>query len=81
MNTIKDRNGKVFGKVLEWPNLSGANLSWADLSGADLTRANLFGTNLSGADLSWADLSEARYNGYTAWPKGFDPVAAGCVKS
>ena len=56
---------------------SKVDLSRADLSVANLSGANLSGANLSGANLSGANLSGAKYNKYTVWPKGFDPVKAG----
>ena len=41
--------------------------------------ANLSGANLSGANLDRVDLSEARTDGHTTWPDGFDPQAAGVI--
>lgn len=70
-------------------NLAGANLARADLNWAVLREADLRGANLNHASLGWVDftqsnveaaiLTEARYNGYTKWPPGFSPEAAGCV--
>jgi hypothetical protein len=51
----------------------------ADLSGANLERADLRGANLSGANLDRVDLSEARTDGHTTWPDGFDPQATGVI--
>ena len=51
----------------------------ANLRGARLEGANLGATDLTGADLSGADLSGAKANEDTAWPDGFDPVAAGVI--
>ncbi|WP_395741864.1 pentapeptide repeat-containing protein [Prosthecobacter sp.] len=65
-------------------NLRGANLKKCkiinvgykcDLSGADLRGTNLRGGNISDT----ASLKKAIYDDDTAWPNGFDPVAAGCV--
>ena len=47
--------------------------------GANLDGANLDGANLSGANLDRVDLSEARTDGHTTWPDGFDPQATGVV--
>ena len=52
--------------------LHAADLRDADLEGADLDAADLRGANLDGADLQGATFSPE-----TAWPAGFDPVAAG----
>ena len=75
-------------------DLSIANLNMADLSGAHLINAHMGGinffmvnlrgselsmTDLSNSDLSMADLMGAKYNKYTQWPDGFDPVKAGAV--
>ena len=69
-----------------------AGLSSAQLPGADLRRANLHeawlrdsclhGADLRDADLRGAELDGADFRGstfsrVTAWPAGFDPVAAG----
>ena len=73
---------------LRGADLGGANLNSADLSRADLSRANLVGADLSDADLRGTDLrgdligtilADAQYDEYTAWPEGFDPLAAGAV--
>ena len=48
---------------------SEAIFEWPALPGADLTRAFLAGTKLT----------RAKANGYTTWPDGFDPVAAGLI--
>jgi uncharacterized protein YjbI with pentapeptide repeats len=53
-------------------DLRDADLKDADLEGADLDAADLRGANLDGADLQGATFSPE-----TAWPAGFDPVAAG----
>jgi hypothetical protein len=55
------------GGYLYKVNLSGVNLEGANLEGANLKETNLEGTNLSGA----------KYNEYTIWPEGFDPIQAG----
>jgi uncharacterized protein YjbI with pentapeptide repeats len=72
------------GADLGGANLSGANLRAADLSGAnllgaDLSDARLDGTDLSSAHLSSANLEGAVYDGFTVWPKGFDPRLAGAI--
>jgi len=53
-------------------DLRNADLRDADLEGADLDAADLRGANLDGADLQGATFSPE-----TAWPAGFDPMAAG----
>jgi hypothetical protein len=68
-------------------NLSDTDLRRADLSDTDLQEAMLRGVRLQGAniraaqlqrvDLSHAQLQEARANGKTVWPDGFDWKAAG----
>jgi len=52
--------------------LHGADLRDAHLEGADLDAADLRGADLDGADLRGSTFSRV-----TAWPAGFDPVAAG----
>jgi uncharacterized protein YjbI with pentapeptide repeats len=54
----------VFVKVNGYTIEPWAILSWANLAGANLDRV---------------DLSEARTDGHTTWPEGFDPIAAGVV--
>jgi uncharacterized protein YjbI with pentapeptide repeats len=90
----KLRNAELSGADLQGVDLSGAdlrdaNISNAKMSGAILVEANLIGADLSSADLSGADMSQAhlfeadlrvtKYDRYTRWPEGFDPVAAGAV--
>ena len=53
-------------------DLRDADMEDAHLEGADLDAADLRGANLDGADLRGATFSPE-----TAWPAGFDPVAAG----
>jgi hypothetical protein len=53
-------------------DLRDANLRDADLEGADLDAADL-----RGADLDGANLRAATFSPLTAWPAGFDPLAAG----
>ena len=82
----KDFAADLSGKDLRGANLSGANLSGADLSNAslgdaNLTGAKLFGANLTGADLTAAKLAGTTYNDATVWPQGFDPKAAGAIRS
>ena len=60
---------------LSWfaaPFLKGANLE-----GANLEEAYLKGANLEEAYLKGANLEGANHDGYTIWPKGFDPLAHG----
>ena len=52
----------------------GANLEGADFKGADLS-----GVDLKGAVLDKANLTGAGANDETAWPEGYDPVAAGVI--
>ena len=73
------------GTKLKGANLKNANLSYANLQGVDLSDANLQGTNLAWANLQMAylytaNLQDARYNIFTIFPDGFDPVAAGAIK-
>ncbi|MCB9758513.1 MAG: pentapeptide repeat-containing protein [Alphaproteobacteria bacterium] len=63
-------------------DLRGAELAQASLSGAILIDADLRGASLVGADLQRAQLDRARLDdaladARTAWPRDFDPVAAG----
>ncbi len=67
------------GADLQRANLAGVNLQGADLSWAGLLRADLQRANLSGANLAEADLHGAVADEDTAWPEGFDPVAAGVI--
>ena len=82
------------GANLQRANLSGANLFGADLTRANLKGADLKGANLSGVLGLWAILwvvspGAVRLEGPnferafadedTAWPEGFDPVAAGVI--
>jgi hypothetical protein len=55
-------------------DLRDANLRGADLEGADLDAADLRGAVLDGANLRAATFSPL-----TAWPAGFDPLAAGAT--
>lgn len=61
---------------LQHSDFSGANLQEADLSGAVL-----WGTVFSAAKLERAVFIGAEYDGQTAWPEGFDPVAVGAKKT
>ncbi len=47
--------------------------------GANLTGARLIEANLKGAVLDKANLTGAGANDETAWPEGYDPVAAGVI--
>ena len=69
------------GAHLGGANLNGANLHGADLREADLREAYLGGAHLRGAKLSRANLLEAMYDDATTWPIGFDPEAAGAIRS
>jgi uncharacterized protein YjbI with pentapeptide repeats len=72
--------------------LKDADLRQADLRGANLLMARLANAELGGADLrdaqlldrrccyAHAILTSARYDAYTRWPSGFDPVKARAVK-
>ena len=73
----------VENDLTDW-DFSGQNLSSAYLGGSTLTNANLTGANLSSAFLGDAAgfltavvTSTTIYNQWTAFPDGFDPVAAG----
>jgi uncharacterized protein YjbI with pentapeptide repeats len=57
--------------------LHAADLRNADLEGADLEGADLDAADLQGANLDGADLRGATFSPETAWPAGFDPLAAG----
>ena len=57
--------------------MHGADLREADLRGAHLEGADLDAADLRGADLDGADLRGSTFSRVTAWPAGFDPVAAG----
>ena len=68
------RDGSLLGADLCRANLSGAHLNEANLSGADLSEARLRNGNLLGAFLGGA-----KYDQYTKWPEGLDPVEAGAI--
>jgi uncharacterized protein YjbI with pentapeptide repeats len=55
--------------------LGGANLSGANLCGADLSAANMDDS----AEQEQTVLKLARFDEFTKWPDGFDPIAAGAV--
>jgi uncharacterized protein YjbI with pentapeptide repeats len=59
--------------------LHAADLRDADLRDADLEGADLDAADLRGADLDGADLRAATFSPLTAWPAGFDPLAAGAT--
>jgi uncharacterized protein YjbI with pentapeptide repeats len=76
------KDAKLAGASLRSADLTGATLRRAVLERADLTGASLRGTDLRqawliDAKLAGADLTGAVYDLTTAWPSGFDPVAAG----
>jgi hypothetical protein len=65
------------GAVLVRANLRGcdcrqANFQGANLEGATLTAADLCGADLLSANLKGATLLQARYDGQTRWPRGFE---------
>lgn len=73
-------------------NLTEADLRHADLRGAyfnftNLEKADLRNANLGNVDFAYneaknewsAFLGGAKYNRYTVWPNGFDPVVLGAV--
>lgn len=75
---------------LIYAHLEKAILVYVDLRGANLQKAHLEGTDLKWAHLEGADLrkityddhtlwTEAKYNEFTQWPDGFNPVVAGCI--
>lgn len=55
------------------------DLRSADFRGVDLTDADLTGRDLSDADLTGANLTGARYDLFTIWPTGLDPIRVGAV--
>ena len=57
--------------------LPGADFRRADLHEAWLRDACLHAADLRGAKLAGADLQGATFSPQTAWPAGFDAVAAG----
>ena len=79
----------LYGVFLRDANLTGANLIRANLTAVDLRGANLSGANLSGGNLYKANLQDAdltntnlhgnKYDAFTIWPEGFDPIAQGAV--
>lgn len=74
-----------------------ADLRNANLSGSTLDKANLKGALLGGADLRDAamghdrtyaghpaeppNVSQAKYDASTLWPRGFDPVRNGAIRT
>lgn len=70
----------LFMADLRGANLTGADFTEADLTEADLVRADLVRADLRGANLHGTNFTEAKYNQYTRWPKGFDPVKAGAIE-
>ena len=71
------RNANLWKANLTEVNFLGADLRNSDLSGADLYQADLRGANLTGAHLVNTNLEKAKYNRFTTWPDGFDPILAG----
>ena len=61
------------------------NLHTADMRGADLRGADLTGANLGGAIYTrrgWVStVRGTRYDAYTRWPAGFDPLKHGAILS
>jgi pentapeptide repeat protein len=69
------------GAILREALLDGADLTNARLKGADLSGAHLYGTKLKGAEFERTILTGAKYDELTEWPKGFNPKAAGALRS
>jgi uncharacterized protein YjbI with pentapeptide repeats len=67
------------GADLCWANLSEAHLSLTHLIKADLSEADLIQANLGEAYLGQTTLSGAKYNKFTQWSSGFDPIQAGAI--
>ena len=59
--------------------LHAADLRDADLRDADLEDADLDAADLRGAKLEGTDLRGATFSPVTAWPAGFNPLAAGAT--
>ncbi|MBI4674022.1 MAG: pentapeptide repeat-containing protein [Chloroflexi bacterium] len=77
-----DLRGADLGQAnLSSANLANADLTGANLVGADLSDADLRGADLYDANLIGADLRGARFNQNTMFPAGFDPHAAGAIRS
>ena len=57
-------------------DLTNSRLTNADLSGANLTNANMLGTFVSSAAFN----SNTVFNQWTAFPRSFDPIAAGLTR-
>ncbi|MBT7095797.1 DUF4440 domain-containing protein, partial [Candidatus Poribacteria bacterium] len=72
--TLRGANAR--GAILQEADLRRADLRDGDFSWADFAEADLRGTQLAGASLAEARLRGARYDERTAFPAGFDPVAA-----
>jgi hypothetical protein len=68
------------GAQLQGAVLHGARLRSAYLDGAQLQGAHLGGAKLYLTDLDHAQLQGALYNPGTAWPRDFDPDAAGAIR-
>jgi hypothetical protein len=88
------RRANLRGACFQHAHLEDADLREADLRGAELRNCNLEGTDLRGADLRGASLAgstaggkrwrqplltDARYDGQTEWPEGFDPAQHGAM--
>ena len=56
------------------------DLRTADFREIDLRGANVSGKDLSDADLTGAVLDGLKFDVFTRWPAGFDPVRLGAVK-
>ena len=74
----------LFSTDLSAASFRNANLAYADLRSADASGADFKGANLGNAGLKFVSNLEAdsfdansRYNQWTEFPTGFDPVAAG----
>ena len=68
------------GAKLHDANLRFASVRGGNLRNADLRKTDLTGADLTGADLTGADLRGARYDRFTRWPAGLDPVARGAKR-
>lgn len=84
LNGARLQHAQLYGAklqkaVLITAYLQHADLRFARLQGANLMDAHLQWANLQLARLQNANLEYAKYNKATRWPKGFNPVAAGCT--
>ncbi len=73
------RDANLTGTNLIRANLTAVDLRGANLRGADLSGGNLYKANLQDADLTNTNLHGNKYDAFTIWPEGFDPIAEGAV--